>query len=97
MKICYVIPGAMSQGPLGAAEIQRRASVMQGWAFAGTEVVATDVQNGISSIESIYEVEPWHHEKFEANPEKLSSWGHQLVGPVLGPSVRKIEELGEVA
>ena len=38
MKICYVIPGAMSQGPLGAAEIQRRALVMQGWAFAGTAV-----------------------------------------------------------
>jgi 2,3-dihydroxybiphenyl 1,2-dioxygenase len=49
------------------------------------------------AIETIYEVEPWHHEKFEANPEKLSSWGHQLVGPVLGPSVRNIEELGEVA
>jgi allantoin racemase len=55
MKICYVIPGAMSQGPLGAEEIRRRASVMQGWAFPGTEVTATDVQNGISSIESVYE------------------------------------------
>ena len=48
------------------------------------------------AFETIYEVEPWHPELFEANPEKLSSWGHELVGPVLGPSIRKLEELGEV-
>ncbi|MCU6453109.1 VOC family protein [Sphingomonas sp. A2-49] len=48
------------------------------------------------AVETIYEVEPWHPEMFELNPEKLSSWGHQLVGPVLGPSVKKLAELGEV-
>lgn len=55
MRICYVIPGAMSQGPLGAAEIRRRQDLLQSWAFEGTEVTAVDVQNGISSIESAYE------------------------------------------
>lgn len=49
------------------------------------------------AFETIYEVEPWHRELGELNPETLSSWGHQLVGPVLGPSVKKLEELGEVA
>jgi hypothetical protein len=48
-------------------------------------------------IEPIWEMEPWKPEMFEANPEKLSVWGHQLVGPILGPSVKKISELGEAA
>ncbi|MFN3725935.1 MAG: VOC family protein [Allosphingosinicella sp.] len=44
------------------------------------------------AIETIFEVEPWHPELHELNPEKLSVWGHELVGPILGPSVRKVEE-----
>ena len=32
---------------------------------------------------------------FELNPEKLSTWGHEVVGPILGPSVRTPEELLE--
>lgn len=49
------------------------------------------------AIETIYEIEPWDAREVELNPEKLSIWGHELVGPVLGPSVKKIAELGEVA
>ena len=55
MRICYVIPGDMSGGPLGAAEVRRREAILQGWAFEGTEVSATDVRNGVCSIESSYE------------------------------------------
>jgi len=45
------------------------------------------------AFETIVELEPWHNDGFELNPEKMSTWGHELVGPILGPSVRNVEEL----
>ncbi|QCG68162.1 VOC family protein [Pseudomonas veronii] len=45
------------------------------------------------AVECIYELEPWHHDGFELNPQKLSLWGHELVGPILGSSVRALESL----
>lgn len=45
------------------------------------------------AFEVITELEPWHHDGFELNPEKLSKWGHEIVGPILGPSVRTPEEV----
>ncbi|GAA7766945.1 aromatic ring-opening dioxygenase LigA [Cupriavidus sp. SHE] len=45
------------------------------------------------AIEVITELEPWHPDGFELNPEQLSTWGHELVGPILGPSVRAPEEV----
>lgn len=45
------------------------------------------------AIETITELEPWHDDGFELNPEKLSTWGHEMVGPILGPSVRTPEEI----
>ena len=46
------------------------------------------------AVEVINELEPWPGDPFELNPERLSCWGHELVGPILGPSVRTPEELG---
>ena len=48
------------------------------------------------AIETIYEIETWNPDEVELNPERLSIWGHEMVGPVLGPSVKKLEEWGEV-
>jgi len=45
------------------------------------------------AIETITELEPWHEDGFELNPEKLSTWGHELVGPILGPSVKTPPEV----
>ncbi len=45
------------------------------------------------AIECIVELEPWHDDGYELNPEKLSTWGHELVGPILGSSVRSPEEV----
>ena len=45
------------------------------------------------AFEVITELEPWHHDGFELNPEKLSTWGHEVVGPILGPSVRSPQEV----
>lgn len=47
------------------------------------------------AIECIAELEPWHDDGYELNPEKLSTWGHELVGPILGTSVRTPEEIFE--
>jgi 2,3-dihydroxybiphenyl 1,2-dioxygenase len=45
------------------------------------------------AFECIVELEPWHPDGFELNPESLSTWGHELVGPILGPSVRTPDEV----
>ncbi|PHR62104.1 MAG: 2,3-dihydroxybiphenyl 1,2-dioxygenase [Robiginitomaculum sp.] len=45
------------------------------------------------AVETIAEHEPWPGDAFELNPQKLSIWGHELVGPILGPSVKTPEEL----
>ena len=45
------------------------------------------------AIEVIAELEPWHDDGFELNPEKLSVWGHEQVGPILGPSVRAPQDV----
>lgn len=45
------------------------------------------------AIECIAELEPWQGDPYELNPEKLSTWGHKMVGPILGPSIGKPEEL----
>lgn len=55
MKIAYVVPGPMSKGPMGRAEMDRREGLMNGWAFEGTEVSVIDVPTGPASIESAYE------------------------------------------
>lgn len=55
MRVAYVVPGPMSKGPMGRAEMERREALLQGWAFAGTEVDVVDVPNGPASIESAYE------------------------------------------
>lgn len=45
------------------------------------------------AIECIAETHPWKDDMFELNPETLSLWGHELVGPILGPSVKTPEEV----
>lgn len=55
MKVAYVVPGPMSMGPMGLAEMQRREKLMNAWAFDGTEVTVIDVATGPASIESAYE------------------------------------------
>lgn len=55
MRISYVVPGPMSKGPLGMAEVRRRERLLNEWAFAGTEVRVLDVPTGPASIESAYE------------------------------------------
>jgi allantoin racemase len=50
--ILYQIPGDMCAGPLGAAELERRRTMLQGWAAADTTVEVADSPGGPLSIES---------------------------------------------
>jgi hypothetical protein len=45
------------------------------------------------AVETIAQFRPWPGDPFELNPEKLSMWGHELVGPILGTTVRTPEEV----
>lgn len=45
------------------------------------------------AFETIAELEPWQGDHFELNPETMSTWGHEIVGPIVGPSVGKAQEL----
>lgn len=45
------------------------------------------------AFETITELEPWQGDPFELNPEKMSTWGHEIVGPIVGPSVQAPEAL----
>ena len=45
------------------------------------------------AIETISELEPWPGEAFELNPEKLSIWGHKMMGSILGPSIGAPEDV----
>jgi allantoin racemase len=55
MKVQYLVPGPMSKGPMGDAEVKRREGLLREWAFAGTSVEVVDVPDGPASIESSYE------------------------------------------
>lgn len=55
MRIAYVVPGPMSKGPMGLAEVKRREALLNDWAYEGTSVDVRDVEKGPSSIESSYE------------------------------------------
>lgn len=55
MRIAYVVPGPMSKGKLGLAEMKRREVLLNDWAFEGTSVSVIDVSSGPASIESAYE------------------------------------------
>lgn len=55
MKAVYVVPGPMGRTEEGRAEMERRLALLRGYAAPGTEIDILDVDEGPTSIESIYE------------------------------------------
>ena len=55
MRVLYIMPGMVSRGGHGAAELERRCGILQGWASPGTEVAIIDLESGPLSIESMAE------------------------------------------
>ena len=54
VRILYLVPGPLSRAR-GLEELERRRSLLQSWAFAGTEVGIAENPEGPGSIESAYE------------------------------------------
>lgn len=52
MNVLYQIPGDLTAGPLGRAEIDRRRALLQQWAAPGVDVEVADAPGGPTSIES---------------------------------------------
>lgn len=52
MDILYQIPGDVTAGPLGAAELERRREILQRWAAKDVVVEVADAPGGPLSIES---------------------------------------------
>lgn len=55
MRICYFVPGALSSGPLGENELERRRELLDAHAFEGTDVDVREFPGGPASIESAVE------------------------------------------
>lgn len=53
-RILYLVPGPLSRAR-GLEELERRRSLLQEWAFAGTDVGIAENPDGPGSIESAYE------------------------------------------
>jgi allantoin racemase len=64
VDILYQIPGDVTAGPLGPAELERRRGILQGWAAADVRVEVADAPGGPFSIES-------HAEEFLCVPPML--------------------------
>lgn len=45
------------------------------------------------AFQTIAEIEPWQGDPYELNPEKLSLWGHEMVGQFSAPASRTPEEV----
>ncbi len=52
LRVLYQIPGDMSAGPLGPSELDRRRTLLQGWASPDTSIEVADSPGGPLSIES---------------------------------------------
>jgi len=52
MRILYQIPGDVSAGPMGTAELERRRKILQDWASSDTLIEVADAPGGPLSIES---------------------------------------------
>jgi len=55
MRVAYFLPGPLSTGPLGPAELERRESYLVQRAFPGTQVSVCEAKDGPESIESCVE------------------------------------------
>ena len=61
--------------------------VMCPWCVIGTRQLESALAGMEGEVDATIRFHP-----FELNPDKLSSWGHERVCPILGPSVRTPEE-----
>lgn len=66
MDLLYQIPGDVTSGPLGGAELGRRRDILEGWAPPDVRVEVADAPGGPLSIES-------HAEEFTCVPPMIQA------------------------
>jgi len=94
MRILYIMPGVIRRGPHGPAEIERRRSILQGWAMPGCKVTVVDLDEGPFSIESSVE-EHLVVPSVLRRVEEAQRDGHDavIVGCYCGPGMEAYREL----
>lgn len=96
MRFCYFVPGALSCGPLGHAELERRAAYLGAHA-SGARVEIREAADGPASIESAIEEQQGAWALVRAVPE-LQAAGFEAV--ILGcfgdPGLAAARELVEI-
>lgn len=93
MRIAYFIPGALSTGPLGTAEMDRRSGYLQGFASPSHEVVVLDTAEGPSSIESAAEEELAVGAVLAAVPEVERDFDAMILGCYGDPGLAALREV----
>ena len=92
MTILYQIPGDVSAGPLGSAELDRRLGLLQGWAAHGTIVEIADAPGGPFSIESAAEEAMCVAPTLEALTRRASEPDAVIVGCFGDPGLAAMRE-----
>lgn len=97
MRICYFVPGPLSAGPLGPAELDRRAAYLSERAFPGTEVEVRETERGPASIESTAEEHLAVPGLLEAVPDlEAEGFDAVVVGCFGDPGLAAARELVEI-
>lgn len=96
-RILYQIPGDLRAGPLGAAEIERRRGLLQGWAAADTIVDVADAPGGPLSIESQAEEASCVAPTIAALRQRSSAPDAIIVGCFSDPGLSALRELFDCA
>lgn len=96
MRIAYFIPGALSRGPLGSAELERRAEYLRGFASTDHEVEVLDTDEGPASIESTAEEEVAVGAILRAVPELSERFDALIVGCYGDPGLAAVREVSTI-
>jgi len=96
-RILYQIPGDLRAGPLGAAEIDRRRRVLQGWAAPDSTVDVADAPGGPHSIESHVEEASCIAPTIAALRRRAEPSDAVIVGCFSDPGLAALRELCDCA
>lgn len=96
MNIAYFVPGPISRGPLGKAEIRRREAYLGQHAFEGTRVLVREASDGPASVESTVEEQLAVPAMLEAVPELQREFDAIIIGCFDDPGLAAARELADI-
>lgn len=96
MRIAYFIPGALTAGPLGGGEMERRAEYLRAFVGPAHEVDVLDTDEGPPSIESAAEEELAVGALLAGVPEVERRYDAMIVGCYGDPGLAALREVADV-